>query len=484
MDKETGKKPGLHKKHVARLERERQQSRIILYVFIGILATVLLLIGYGYLDVKYFQLKQPVAKVGDTEISLGQFEARVRLQRQQLLMQYSQYSQYAQVFGMDVTSQLQQIQSQLDATEATGQSVLDQMVNDELIRHEAAKRNIVLSQAELDETMQDAFGYFPNGSPTPSITPTDVTMPDVPAEAFTIVTKTPIPSPTSEFTATPEFTATVEVPTTDPLATDSLTTGTPPATATATVAPSATPSATPTVTLEPTSAVTNTPEPTATPYTLEGYQTQYNDAADRLAKLGFDKEGYKALFEMQLLQKKVQEAITADVPHTEKQVWARHILVADEGAAVAIIEKLKNGDDFAELAKTLSTDTGSGANGGDLGWFGSGAMVAEFETAAFALEKPGDFTTTPVQSSFGFHIIELIAKQDRPLSADQYKAAQDKAFQDWLTAAREEYGVETFDLWKAHVPTEPNFVTIATESAIDQLTAQAKAAKEATATPK
>ena len=130
MDKETGRKPGLHKKHVARLERERQQSRLILYVFIGILASVLLLLGYGYLDIKYFQLQRPVAKVGDVEITAGEFEARVRLQRQQLLMQYSQYSQYGQILGMDVTQQLQEIQTRLDNSELTGQSVLDQMVEE------------------------------------------------------------------------------------------------------------------------------------------------------------------------------------------------------------------------------------------------------------------------------------------------------------------------------------------------------------------
>ena len=110
MPNEQGKKPDLHKKHVARLQRERQQSRIILYAFIGIMTAVVLLIGYGYLDLNYFQLERPVARVGDTEIIVKQFEARVRLQRQQLLGQYNQYSQYAQ-FGIDVTSQLQQIES-------------------------------------------------------------------------------------------------------------------------------------------------------------------------------------------------------------------------------------------------------------------------------------------------------------------------------------------------------------------------------------
>ena len=485
MPNEQGKKSVLHKKHVARLQRERQQSRIILYAFIGIMTVVVLLLVYGYLDINYFQLQRPVAKVGDTEILAKQFEARVRLQRQQLLGQYNQFSQYAQ-FGLDVKTQLQQIESSLNDSATIGQGVLDQMINEELIRQEATKRGITVSEAELNELTQGAFGYFPSGSPTPSVTPTQFTMPDAPAEAFEIVTKTPIPSATPEITVTSELATATAALATESSATDTaLTTGTP--AATVTLVPSVTPTATIEPTTTPTVGPTSTPEPTATPYTVEGYQTQVNDATERLKKLGFGEDIYKSFFENQIMEEKLKDLITADVTHTEDQVWARHILVQDETLAISIIEKLKNGDDFATLAKELSEDTGSAVNGGDLGWFGSGAMVAEFETAVFALEKPGDITLTPVKSQFGFHIIQLIAKQKRPLTSEQYDAARTKVFTDWLTAARDEYGVEIFDFWKERVPTEPNFVTMQTEAADAQNTAlaeqAAQATDEATATP-
>jgi parvulin-like peptidyl-prolyl isomerase len=463
MPNDSGKKAVLHKKHVARLQREQQQSRMILYAFVGILAAVVLLLVYGYLDINYFQLQKPVAKVGDTEILASQFEPRVRMQRQQILAQYNQYAQYGQLFGMDVQTQLTQLETQLNSTETIGQSVLDQMINEQLIRLEAAKRGITVSDAELNEAKQSSFAFFPNGSPTPTVTPTEVTLPEVPAEAYKIVTKTPLPTATLEFTLTPE-----------------VTTGTVEATATAQ------PSATPTATLEPiptaTQGPTATASPTATPYTLEGFNTQFSDAQERMQKLGLKEKDYLEFFDLQVLERKLLDDLTAELPRVEKQVWARHILVADEVTALTVIERLNNGEDFAVLAKELSTDTGSAQNGGDLGWFGSGAMVAEFETAAFALEKPGDYTTTPVASDFGFHIIQLIAKQDRPLTAEQYDAAKNKVFSEWLTAAREEYGVETFDIWKQHVPTEPNFVTLATDSAIAAKTAQAEA-DNATAAP-
>ena len=452
MPTEQDRKAVLHKKHIARQQREQQQGRIILYTFFGILAAVVLLLLYGWLDIKYFQANRPVAKVGDAEILVKDFEPRVRLQRQQLLSQYNLYSQYQQ-FGMDVSAQLQQIQSSLDAPVTVGQTVLDQMINEELIRQEAAKRGITVDEAELNDAVQAAFNYFPDGTPVPSATPTQVTLPDAPAEAFTIVTQTPLPTATLEPTATPES------------------------------APTAT--ATP-VLPTPTVGPTSTPEPTATPYTLEGFQSDLENSNQRMVKLGFDEDVFRKFFEAQLLETKLREAISADIATTQTQVWARHILVADEQAAKDIIVRLQAGEDFATLAKELSTDTGSGLNGGDLGWFGTGAMVPEFETAAFALKNPGDITTEPVQSDFGYHIIQLIAKQERPLTADQYETAKQKAFADWLTAAKEEYGVETFDIWQTRVPSEPNFVTIATEAANDQLTAQAEALEnlEGTATPK
>jgi peptidyl-prolyl cis-trans isomerase C len=88
-------------------------------------------------------------------------------------------------------------------------------------------------------------------------------------------------------------------------------------------------------------------------------------------------------------------------PQTEYN--AAHILVATKEEADKLKADLAAGADFAELAKASSTDTGSGANGGDLGWFGLGAMVKPFEEAVVAA-KVGE-VTGPVQSDFGFHLI-------------------------------------------------------------------------------
>ncbi|MBL8050343.1 MAG: peptidylprolyl isomerase [Anaerolineales bacterium] len=459
MSNESGNKPVLqHKKHVARLQREKQQTRLILYIFCGILGAVILLLIYGWLDINYFQVQRPIAKVGEAEILLKDFEPRVKLERQNLLNQYVEYQQYAQILGsaetasqflgFDLNSQLQQIQFQLNTPEMVGQSILDQMINEEIIRQEAQKRGITVSEAELQEALQSAFNYFPNGTPTPTITPTPFVTPEMPIEALLIVT------PTLPATSTPLPTATAIDVTPQPTMT---------LTATSTPLPTGT------------AGPTSTPLPTATPYTEEGFQNTVSDLSENLVKFGFSEDYYRTFFENQILQKKLREQITADVKSTQTQVWARHILVADEQLANDLIARLQAGEDFAELAQEYSTDTASAVQGGDLGWFGTGMMVAEFETAAFALDKPGDITLTPVQSSFGFHIIQLVAKQERPMSADQIESAKNATFQEWLTTAREkDYPVETFDFWKTRVPTEPNFITAATEQASVEQTARAE----------
>jgi peptidyl-prolyl cis-trans isomerase C len=92
---------------------------------------------------------------------------------------------------------------------------------------------------------------------------------------------------------------------------------------------------------------------------------------------------------------------------------ASHILVETEAEAQAIVSELENGADFAELARARSTGP-SGPNGGNLGWFGAGMMVPEFEAAVMELE-PGE-VGAPVQTQFGWHVVKLneVREQEAP----------------------------------------------------------------------
>lgn len=100
------------------------------------------------------------------------------------------------------------------------------------------------------------------------------------------------------------------------------------------------------------------------------------------------------------------------------EVRASHILVKTEDEAKAIIAELDKGGDFEAIAKEKSQDPGSGASGGDLGFFGPGRMVPEFEQAAMALEV-GQYTKEPVKSQFGWHVIKVTDK--RPQQPPAYE---------------------------------------------------------------
>ena len=132
----------------------------------------------------------------------------------------------------------------------------------------------------------------------------------------------------------------------------------------------------------------------------------------------------RAFFAETIANAVTEEAVRAEydkyvadfVPQDE--IRASHILVADEAEANEIKAQLDGGADFATIAKEKSIDPGA-ANGGDLGFFGKGMMVAPFETAAFALTDVGQISA-PVQSQFGWHIIKLEEKrQSTPPTFEQ-----------------------------------------------------------------
>ncbi len=114
---------------------------------------------------------------------------------------------------------------------------------------------------------------------------------------------------------------------------------------------------------------------------------------------------------------------------TSEQRHLRHILIQEGGQKVAqsVLESLKSGADFAQLATEKSEDIGSAESGGDLGWVEKGVMVAEFEAAAFALQNSGDLSEI-VETDFGYHIIKL----------EEVKLPQPRPFAEVQDAVKQE----------------------------------------------
>ncbi len=132
-----------------------------------------------------------------------------------------------------------------------------------------------------------------------------------------------------------------------------------------------------------------------------------------------------------------------------QQVEARHILVKTKAQAEDIINQLNHGASFATLAQKYSIDPGA-ANGGELGWFSQNQMVPAFSNAAFAL-KPGQYTKTPVQTQFGWHVILCEGKRTAPPpSLDDVKSQisqelADNAIKATLAGARSKVSVKIYN---------------------------------------
>lgn len=117
----------------------------------------------------------------------------------------------------------------------------------------------------------------------------------------------------------------------------------------------------------------------------------------------------------------------------QPKVTVAHILVAKEDTAKDIIKQLDEGGDFTKLAKKYSTDTATKSNGGKLSAFDNTdtSLDSDFKTAAFKL-KQGEYTKTPVKTTYGYHIIKMIKKPGKVKMADHKKELTKQLYDSWL----------------------------------------------------
>ena len=361
----------LTKKQLSKRASEERQRRI-LYGIVGLtIAAAVLVLGYGFYQEYIVKPSSPVAVVNGQPITTRNYQAMVRYRQYDLGNQIGLMQ--AQLLQLDPTAEDQQflveyVQGQIEQLQSQQLSlpyeVFEDMIDDELVRQEAERRGITVSEQELQAEIESQFGFERN-PPTPTPTPITTTM-----------------------------------------------------------------------------TITATPTPTIAPMTAEQFEKNYGDYVVAMRNnAGLSEAAFRDLFAQGLYREKLQEALGEEVPTTAEQVHARHILVETEEEAQQVVERLQAGEDFGALATELSTDTGT--EGGDLGWFPRGQMVAEFEEAAFALQ-PGEISD-PVQTSFGYHIIEVLEREaDRPLEELMLEQTRSAALSDWLQEARLSEGVERF----------------------------------------
>ena len=163
-----------------------------------------------------------------------------------------------------------------------------------------------------------------------------------------------------------------------------------------------------------------------------------------LRAVGLTYEEFREALRSQMLASAMFERVTASVPTTAEHVRARHILVATEEEAQAILARLRAGEDFAALARECSLDKNTRESGGDLGFFPRGLLIApEVEEAAFAL-SPGQISGV-VRSQFGYHIVQVLERDPhRPLAPEVRADLRERAFRRWLQEQWEGATIERF----------------------------------------
>jgi hypothetical protein len=405
-----------------------------------VVAIIALLIGGTLLWEYLFVPQQTVATVNGDSISVAEFQERVRLERTVLNQRLNLDFGFFMDIGQDPNQLIQQDPYNTWWQELTGQPellgsrVLNEMIDEQIIRTAAEERNVTVDPAAIDEQVEQFFNL---NRPEETEEVTDPTETPLPTETPTPFVS-PTPSSTPRPTNTPEPTPT---PLEDEAAADESGDDL---------------DVTPTVTPRP----TNTPVPTQTfEEREEEFRTnldQFYTQAQRRSNL--NEAAVRRYFEYQALLTALQDDVTAEISQETTYVNSRHILVATQEEAENILAALESGESFAALAQAVSTDTGSGSRGGELGWAPASNFVPEFRDAVS--EAPIGETVGPIESEFGFHIIQVSAREEREMTEDEYQRAQAVAFQEWFdgTTSEENNDIQRGDNWPRHVPVEPQFV--------------------------
>jgi parvulin-like peptidyl-prolyl isomerase len=161
-----------------------------------------------------------------------------------------------------------------------------------------------------------------------------------------------------------------------------------------------------------------------------------------LQGMGTTYDDFRQMLLDQLLSEAVYSAVTASISPVAEQVHARHILLPTRERAEEVLARLQAGEDFSYLAREYSEDISSRESGGDVGFFPRGVMPPEVEEVAFSLEV-GE-TSEIVETQFGFHIVQVLEREEREIAVEVFENLRQQAFMQWLQDRREAATIERF----------------------------------------
>lgn len=440
----------------SKAERQQRYQRWAIISIAALAAASVLIVLIALFNEQVLIPRQAITTVNGTEVSTRDYQARVRFMR---WLTADQIRDLYNLTGgnLDYMEQVagQQI-STLRSPILMGSQVLGEMEEEIILEQAAKERGIEIDKAavekEVDDYMASRVGLTSpdSATPTPTLEPT--------------ITPTPLVSPTPTNTPLPtETPAPSATPTPDAAATEA---------PTATPGPSATPTLTPTATVSPTP--TATLEPDQIRATISKEESRFYDKATDRADV--DRDVVRDVFYYQALRVAMIDAIGADVSPEELQVNARHILISfnpdlpanqpappptddQKAAALAqaneVMAALQDGEPFADLAQAVSNDTGSGAQGGELGWASPDNYVPEFKDAV--LNADIGAIIGPIETQYGYHIIQVHAREVRELSPSDLRTARSEAYQTWLEEQKAAADIERHEDWLDRIPEDPSY---------------------------
>jgi parvulin-like peptidyl-prolyl isomerase len=394
-----------NRREIALSKKESRERRKIFMAVGGLAALILVILAVGLVYTYLIEPSQPVAVVNGVEISRSDYQKRVLYERylldEQAALIETQFQQFAASLGEDASELLQSLKDQ--ANQQLGQiynqrlemdrQALEYVIEDELVAAEATRQGITLSEEEVSETYAEIAAARSGGYTQAKA-------------AETVTARQNATATAAQFTPTPTQEGEESASTPEP---------------------------------------TSPPQPTPTINVISGGaldEAVKTWETTMLENTTMTPEDLRRLVRLRLLREKLIEVIGNEIDNMALQSHARHILVDTEEEALAAKTRLEAGAAFEEVAAEVSLDPGSATNGGDLGWFTQGTMIAPFDEAAFSLEI--DEISAPIETQFGWHIIQVLGREERELNETDMARERSKAYSDWLFEAKSS-GVE--DLW-------------------------------------
>lgn len=413
--------PKLSRRQV-QLEKEESEAKKKIYTAVGgVLGLVALILVIGFVVVYVVQPRQPVTTIAGEDVSIGEWQDEVRLQRAQLISNIDDFYENTdgnvglvqQLLGQQMSLLLPQSSEQL------GEIVLNNLVDDHLVRAEAARRGITVSKAEIDARIGRSYNFFDGGLPTPFPEPTAS------------------PEPRPSLTPIPTAVITEVVPTSEPL---------------------------PTFEPQP----TNTPGPTSTPVSQTSFDEQLGEQMTKLKDLGVSEEQFRHSIESALYREKLADALAEEqgletaVPHTSFYLMG----FGEEGDANAALAQVA-ADGYLMAWNTIrsaSADPNTSLQiAQEFLWQTADQIETQFDSGVssavtrLGVDEPSGILTQTVDMATGevaYYIIMPAESEVRELSQGAIDGLEQDMLQQFLSDQRVD-DVELFDRWRGAVPSLP-----------------------------